>query len=124
MTSKTKAILSLISAFIFGFAVCFFLIYFSVIDRQVHHRPSPEKFTSNLIEKFTLELSLNASQVEALKMQLQQLRAQHDSLRVHGNDANVKIRENFRREFAKILTPEQQLKFAEFNKEEDRKFRH
>lgn len=124
MSAKTKAIASLIAVFVLGFALCFLFLKGNPFARRTHGRPSPEKFTSSLVEKFTQELSLNDQQVEALKQQLQHLRAQHDSLRSRNNHAFEQLRDQFRTEFSKVLTPEQQIKFIEFNKREDERFKH
>lgn len=123
MTDKSKAITSLASAFVIGFALCYLLFSFSILNVSRHKRFSPEKFTTSLVQKFTQELSLNESQVTELKIQLAALRARHDTLRVYNEEAARAIRENFRIEFAKVLTPEQQLKYIEFNQREDRRFR-
>ncbi|HNY92120.1 MAG TPA: hypothetical protein PKM23_11405, partial [bacterium] len=84
-------------------------------------KPSPEQFTQSIIDKFTRELSLNEGQIEALREQLQQLRTRYDSLRVQNATCSAQIREQFRAEFSKVLTPEQQIRFVEFNKREDEK---
>ncbi len=123
MTNRNKALISLFAAFLLGFALCFLILCLAGPPREHGQRakPSREQFTQSIIDKFTRELSLNEVQIEVLRGQLQQLRARYDSLRVQNSASSTQIREKFRAEFSKVLTPEQQLKFVEFNKREDKK---
>ncbi|HOT97274.1 MAG TPA: hypothetical protein PLG50_09790 [bacterium] len=123
MTGKTKAIASLIAAFILGFLLCFAVFKAPDFRRTHRGRLSPEQFNATIIERFTRELSLNASQIESLKAQLKYIRTQHDSLRQCNEAAFGRIRDQFRREFSKVLSPKQQQRFIEFNRKEDEKFR-
>jgi hypothetical protein len=124
MTDKTRAITSLLAAFLLGFAVCFLI--FEVPEYAKRHRkpPSPEKFESGIVTRFTRELSLTEPQIVVLKEQLCYIRTQHDSLRQYNADTFARFRDHFRIEFSKVLTAEQQQKFIEFNKKEDAKFQH
>ncbi|HOC24531.1 MAG TPA: hypothetical protein PKJ13_04425 [bacterium] len=123
MTNRSKALISLFAAFLLGFALCFLILRLAGPPRGHSQRakPSPEQFTQSIIDKFTRELSLNEGQIEALREQLQQLRTRYDSLRVQNATCSAQIREQFREEFSKVLTPEQQIRFVEFNKREDEK---
>ncbi len=122
MTGKTKAIVSLVATFVLGFLLCFALFKIPDFKRAHRDRPSPDKFQAAIIERFTRELSLDAGQIEILKEQLRIIRTQHDSLRHYNEAAFGRIRYQFRLEFSKSLSPEQQEKFSEFNRKEDEKF--
>ncbi len=122
MTMKTRAILSLLTAFLIGFAACYLLIYFSLIAHQ-HPRRSMEQYNTDLVKTFTRELALDTLQVQELKRCLDTVRTRHDSLRPIINGMNRTIREEFRNAFARVLTPEQQEKFAAFNRRRDEKYR-
>lgn len=124
MTNRTKALISLLAAFLFGFALCFLILRLTAPKGRAHHgKPSQEQFTQSIIDKFTRELSLNEPQVEELRTQLQQLRVRFDSLRVNNAALSAQLRDDFRAEFSKVLTSEQQQKFVEFNRKEDERFK-
>ncbi|HNW61136.1 MAG TPA: hypothetical protein PKI62_15785 [bacterium] len=122
MTGKSKAIVSLVGVFILGFILGLVVFKAPEYKQARRSRLTPDQFTATLVDRFTRELSLNPSQIEALKTQLQYVRTQHDSLRQSGTAAMAHIRDHFRTEFSKVLTPEQQQKFIEFNRKEDDKF--
>lgn len=118
MTASNKAILSLFSAFILGFACCFFLFYFSVLEHR--HTPRHSRnMTADLVTQFTIELDLSADQQEFLRKQLQIIQVRHDEIRQNTDSQFMKLREEFRQTFSSVLTPEQQKKFIEYNRKRD-----
>lgn len=122
MTMKTKALLSLFTFFVIGFALCYLMIYFSILDHH-HPRRSMQQMNTDLVKSFTKELDLDTTQIQELKQCLETVRARHDSLRPIINAMNRTVREEFRQSFATVLTPEQQQKFIEFNRRRDEKFK-
>ncbi|MBN2356452.1 hypothetical protein JXO59_10080 [candidate division KSB1 bacterium] len=122
MTSRRKAILSLVSAFIIGFAFCFFLFYFSILEHHLGPRHGRDR-TDDIMLRFTRELDLDARQQEFLKSELEKIRARHNEIRQANFSQFREIRDDFRRSFSTILTPEQKAKFDEYNRKRDEKFK-
>ncbi len=123
MTSRRKAILSLLSAFVIGFACCFFLFYFNIFRLS----PGPPRHERNRTEAmmtlFTKELNLDAKQQEFLRQELENIRIRHDEIRQANAKQFREIRDQFRQSFSNILTEEQKVKFDEFNRKMDEKFK-
>jgi hypothetical protein len=122
MSSKTKAILSLASAFILGFACCFFLFYFSILpadDFRSRDRNRPPDF----VAEFTRELRLDSLQVKVLRQELDRVQQGHNEIRKHNETRYKALRDEFRQTIAKALTPEQLKKYEEFNRRRDERRR-
>jgi len=118
MSSKTKAILSLASVFVLGFASCFFLSYFSVLPFRDFRGPGRDR-PPDLVAEFTRELALDSLQVKALKQELDRVQKGHDEIRKLTEPQYKALRDQFRQTFAKSLTPEQLKKYEEFNRRRD-----
>jgi len=121
MTSRRKAFISLLSAFILGFSCCFFLFYFGILEHRhfPRHRQGP---TADLAH-FTRELDLNTQQQDFLKKQLELVQTRHEEICQTNREQFMKLRDEFRRSFSSILTPEQQKKFIDYNRKRDEKFK-
>ena len=115
MTSKKTAFTLLIAVFIFGFAAGTVTNKYIFPKKQRSH--SPRDRSSHTVNKFTKELNLTESQQIHLKELLATIKVKYDSLRKVAEPSYKAVRDNFKKEFSKILTDEQRIKYEEMNRE-------
>jgi Spy/CpxP family protein refolding chaperone len=110
-----RAILSIAAVFLSGLVIGIYadrLLLNSFGARPPHNDKA-------FVAKFTRDLDLSAEQQAQLKVLLGKLREQHNAVWRSGQPEFNRIREEFRKNFSAVLTPEQQTKFTAINKKRD-----
>lgn len=115
MTSKKTAFTLLIAVFILGFAVGTMTSRYLFPAPNSHH--SHKDRSKSTLEKFTRELNLTPEQQATLSDLLDTIKVKYDSLRRENGPRYKAVRDYFKSEFSKVLTPEQLERYLEMDRE-------
>jgi hypothetical protein len=110
MNSKRAAVLSLSIVLILGILIGIVLDRYLLMD--IFRPPFVGRHHADFVGHVTKELQLNEQQQAQLKVLLEEVKKSHEELREKIGPSSKKVREEFHDKFKKILTEEQQTKFA------------